>query len=74
MLPACLFASFQLKIPVKPPNRKSPRQSSTFAWRMSYGPNAIINKESKKAPATAGALVLSKEQTTANPLFGRIWA
>jgi hypothetical protein len=35
---------------VKPSNSQTARQSSTFAWRMSYAPTAILNTE-KKASA-----------------------
>ncbi len=40
--------------PVKPQKRENPRQSSTFAWRISYAPTAILNTEKEKAPAKSG--------------------
>jgi hypothetical protein len=46
--------------PVKPPNHENPRQSSTFAWRMSYAPFATIDTEQRKAPAPTGAFSLER--------------
>jgi hypothetical protein len=41
--------------PVKPQNHESPRQSSTFAWRISYPPTAILEAEKYKAPIERGS-------------------
>ncbi len=43
---------------VKPPNTKNPRQSSTFAWRMSYAPTAILNTKIRESPGQTGAFAI----------------
>src|SRR5947208_1795215 len=47
------------KIPVKPPSTLTPTQSMTSTWRTSSPQPAIINTESKKAPAKAGAFPIN---------------
>jgi hypothetical protein len=58
---------------VKPPKRKYPRQSSTFAWRMSYALPAILDIESQKPRIIPWLFSLREEETPVTPLPGRIW-
>jgi hypothetical protein len=77
----------ELQNPVKPPSRKSPRQSSTFAWRSSFTQTHIIDTASEKASESIRGLfyfpqLLQKDEFTHNSfvwtnlpvtlLFGRI--
>src|SRR3984885_9166957 len=48
--------------PVKPPNHQNPRQSCRFAWRISYPPTAILDRE-RKASALVGAFLFSSVVT-----------
>ena len=47
------------KTRVKPPNHLTPCKQTTSTWRSSSTQSAILNTESKKAPAKAGAFPIN---------------
>jgi hypothetical protein len=50
--------TYSAKARVKPSNRKTPRQSSTIAWRISYAPTVILDTEIE-SPEQSGLLFLT---------------
>jgi hypothetical protein len=48
---------------VKPPNGENPRQSSTFVWRMSYAPAAILKSSMEKAPGSPGLFPFRRDKS-----------